>query len=487
MSDLICVFDVGTTGARTIIFDINGKIISKSYQEYPIEKQPTGISEQNPAIWWNAIKNTCNQVVKQGKFDLNDVVGISAAFHRCTITLITKEGNILHPALTWLDEREVTDIKEYQETGGLRRAIPKLLWLKNNKSDLFNKTWKIIQPDSYIYYKLCGEIITDPTFGIWGILNQDTLDWDEKLADLYELPIDLWPKIGNSGDIVGELSNEAANELGLKRNLPIVLGGGDQQCSALGLGVVENGQVKITSGTGTFIDYVVDKPAKVVGDIPLFSLPHVIKGKWLIEGAVPGTGTVLKWFRDNFSQLQIKECNEKNIDIFDNLISEATEIPIGSEGLLFIPLYIFRKGTIYGLSFNHTRAHFIRAIMESASLTAQMYLVLIEGIGGTKSKEVIIDGGASKSGFWCQIFADILNKKVLIPEVNDGAALGAGMLGFYGCGQYKSITSAVDNMVNIIETKTPIKENNKKYKKLIRIFTPAVLNILNKKRITGKL
>ena len=484
---MIIVFDVGTTGTRTIVFDINGNEIIRAYEEYPIIKQPTGISEQDPKIWWNTIKNTCNKVVKSGQINIKDVIGIVGTFHRATSTIINKNGEVLHPAMTWMDEREASNTKEMLKDGELRRSIPKLLWIKNNKPDLFEKAYKIIQPDSYIYMKLCDEIVTDPSFGIFGILNMDTLKWDEKIAELYELPINLWPKLNTPGEIIGELSSKAANELNLKRNIPIILGGGDQQCAALGVGAINTGDAKATFGTGTFVDYVVDAPIDVVGDFPIFSLPHVIKGKWVIEGTVPGTGTALKWFKDNFSQLQIQQCKEKNMYIYDFLMSEAAEITPGSEGLLFIPLYIFKKGTLHGLSLNHSRGHMIRAIMESAALSAQLYLSLLEGMAGKKTSELRVDGGATNSDLWCQIIADVCQKKILVPEVKDGASLGAAILGFYGCNNYNTIDNAIENMVKFVDTKSPIKENSKIYKKLKRIFMPTLLEILDKKRVTGRL
>jgi len=485
MSELMCVFDCGTTGARTIIFDINGKEISRAYEEYALVKQPAGIFEQDPAIWWNAIKNTCKEAVKN--INLDDIIGVSGAFFRATITLIDKNNEILHPALTWLDEREVTDAKEIAEEGGFRRLLPKLHWFKNNKQELFDKTSKIIQPDSYIYMKLCGECVTDPSFGIYGILNVNSLKWDDKLAELHGIPVNLWPDLRVPGEVIGELSSEAASALGLKNNTPVIMGGADQQCAALGLGVINNGQAKVTTGTGTFVDLVVDGPVKQVGNIPIFSLPHVIKDKWVIEGAVPGTGAALQWFKDNFSQIQMKEAKEKNLNIYDLLSAEAEKIPIGSEGLLFIPLYIFRKGTIHGLSLNHTRGHMIRAIMESAALSAQMYLQLIEAMGRVKTTELRADGGAMNSDFWAQIFADVTAKNILLPEIKDGAALGAAILGFHGCKQYNSIDDAIEKMVRFIDTKNPIKKNLRVYKKLSRIYMPALLDVFDKKRVTKDL
>lgn len=485
MSELICVFDVGTTGARTEIFDMEGRVVSKVYKEYSIPKQPVGISEQDPETWWNAIKITCTQAVKKVK--KKDIIGISASFLRDTATIIDKKGNALHPALTWMDEREESTSQNWDTDADLRRIIKKINWIKINKPELFNKAEKIVTPDAYIYMKLCGECVSDPTNGIWAILNKNTLEWDEKLAELYGLPLKLWPELHTPGEIIGELSSETAKILNLKSNTPIILGGGDQQCSALGLGAIHKDQVKITTGTGTFVDYVLDKPVEIAGDFPIFSLPSVIKGMWNIEGSIPGTGTAFKWFKDNFSQMQIKESQEKKVNVYDLLTEEAKSIPPGSEGLLFIPLYIFRKGTIHGLGWNHGRGHMIRAIMESAALSAQMYSNLLEGVTKNKPTEIRVDGGAMNSDLWVQIFGDVMSKTMLVSEVKDGAALGAAILGFYGCKTFNSFESAIESMVRFSDKKEPIKENSKIYKKLNRIFMPTILGIYSNKRVTKDL
>ena len=485
MSDLACVFDVGTTGARTFIFDINGKSIAKSYEEYPIFNQSFGISEQDPFIWWNAIKNTCNNVVKNVNID--DIIGIAASFQRQTLTFLDKQGIVLHPALTWMDGREEDSAKDWISEKGVRRTIPKILWIKKYKPDVFKKISKISFVDTYIYNKLCNVMVTDPINGVLGILNFNTLKWDENLAEHYEIPIDLWPDVFFPGEIIGELSNIAAKELGLKRNLPIFMGGGDQQCSALGLGVIETYQAKVTIGTGTFVDYVTDKRIKPSKYAPIFSYPSVIKNKWNIEGSMSGAGSMLKWFKDNFSQLQINQSFEGKTNVYDILSNEASTIRPGSEGLLFIPLYMFRKGTIHGLGWNHTRAHFIRAIMESACLSAQIYLQLLEAIGGKKVSEIRADGGAMNSPLWAQILADVTSKKILIPEVKDAAALGAAILVFYNSKRYESLDKAITNMIRFTDVKEPIMQNVMIYKKLHRFFVQALIDIDEKKRVTGNL
>lgn len=488
MSDLLAVFDCGTTGTRTIIFDINGKEIAKAYEEYVIPSQPVGISEQDPQVWWNAIKNTTNRIVKSGKFDPNDIIGISGSFARATVTLINKEREVLHPALTWMDERETTDAKGHIDEIILRNSIPKLLWLKKNKPEIFTKTFKIICPDSYTYMKLCGEFATDPSNAIAGILNLKTLKMDEELADAYEMPIDLWPEVHEPGEVIGELSGEAANDLGLKQNIPIILGGGDQQCAALGLGVIENGQAKVTTGTGTFVDLVIDEALRPsIEGIPIFTFPHLIKGKWMLEGVMPGTGTMFQTYARNFSQLQIKQSEELSTSVYDILSKEAEQAPPGSNGLLFVPLYIFKKGTIHGLGWHHGRPHFARAIMESAALSGNMYLGMLEAIARVKTTEVKVDGGGMNSDLWGQIFADIMNRRILIPENKDGGALGAAILGFYGTKTHSSINSAIKKMSRFDGEKNPIKENVKAYKKLVRLFMPTVLETNERKRVTKDL
>ncbi|NVM02514.1 MAG: hypothetical protein HWN67_09280 [Candidatus Helarchaeota archaeon] len=483
--NLILIFDVGTTGTRTIIFDVQGNEVGRSYKEYPKEKQPPGVSEQDPKIWWNAIKNTSANAIKAAKIAPKDLVGISACFFRATTAAIDKDGNVLYPAITWMDERKSESAEKHADLiGELRRAINRILWIKDNKPDIFEKTYKFIQPDSFIYKKLADTFATDYSNAIYGILDYDTLKLSTDLSDQFGIPLDKWVDVYESGKVIGELTSEAASELNLPKGLPIIMGGADQQCAALGLGTMI-GEIKATTGTGTFVNAVTEKPVFDKTNV-LFTLPHVIKGEWVLEGAMPGTGAALRWFRDNFSERQCIEAELQNIDAFKLLEEEAKEVPAGSGGLLIIPLYSFMKATIHGMGFGHSRSFWIRAIMESAALSMRLYLSFIEPMT-QRIKELKIDGGATKSDLWTQIQADVTGKTVLIPKVVDGAAMGAAILGFLGTKNYGTVDDAVKNMVKYVDKKEPNPANKKVYKKLFRVFESETITLHGKKRITGKI
>ncbi|MHA1299393.1 MAG: FGGY family carbohydrate kinase, partial [Candidatus Helarchaeota archaeon] len=176
-NNVIVIFDVGTTGTRSVIFDINGAEIGRSYEEYPKEKQTPGISEHNPLNWWSAIKNTCNRAVKSAKIDPKDIVGISACFFRDTTLAIDKDGNVLHPAITWMDERKTETAEQKADLiGWQRRALTKIYLIKDIKPEIFEKTHKFVQTDSFIYKKLADVFATDYTNAAYGILDYDKLE-----------------------------------------------------------------------------------------------------------------------------------------------------------------------------------------------------------------------------------------------------------------------------------------------------------------------
>lgn len=477
------VFDVGTTAAKTIIFDAYGFIVGKTYQEYPTETPSPGIVEQNPEDWWMAIKASAKKALDSSKIDLKAVAGIGVTTQRATVAPVDKNAEVLYPAMTWMDARSSPSADALSEHYPQRGTISKILWLKDNSPGIFKKAYKFITVDAYIYYKLTGNFVSDFTNSAYGPLDLRKLKWSDEISDAAKIPIEKFPSLLSAGKIAGELLPKAASEVGLAAGTPVVVGGGDQQCSVLGLNAISPGIIKATTGTGTFINAVIDEPIFDLYD-PLtrtFCIPHVIPNKWAFEAVLPGTGLTYRWFRDQFSLQEAETARSVGVDPYDIINLEAASVKPGSDGLIVVPLFMFSRGIVWGLSFSHTKAHLARAILESTGYGMNFFIEVLKG-QGIEVSEIRVDGGGARSSLWRQIQADITGKPIVLTRViEDASALGAAILTSYGVGLHKTIDEAIAAMVKVTEKITPIPENcevyNHIYPKFVDMFLQAATEI----------
>ncbi|WXG44850.1 MAG: FGGY family carbohydrate kinase [Promethearchaeati archaeon SRVP18_Atabeyarchaeia-1] len=488
----LAIIDAGTTGARSVIFDPQGNLKAMSYKEYPEKRQPPGVSEQDPPMWWSSSASTMKEVLKKASISPKEIAALSVSTQRATTIAVDKDGNHLLPGITWMDSRtspliEPLKKKITRPTGWwTNSSLSKILWIKENHPGIFEKTYKFIQVDAYLYHKLTGKIVTDYSNAIYGIIDTNTMSWSQELADAAGVPIDKWPDIHAPGTPLGEVTSRAAEETGLIAGLPVIMGGADVQCSALGLGMTGPGPAKATTGTGTFVVTVLEgKPIFDPGG-NLFTNPYVIKDKWILEGALPGTGLLLKWFKDQFSTYEVNKAKESKIDPYDFLVEEAKSIDACAGGLLIVPLFTFAKGAIHGLSFGHTRKHIARAILECNAFAIRFYLTLMETMK-MKSSEIRVDGGGSKSNLWNQIICDVNGKTVVVPKVTEGSSLGAAILAATGASIYKSVDEAIKNMVHFVDKKEPDRECLKAYNKMYTTFQNLLMTTYLGKRVTGEI
>ncbi|MDH5636003.1 MAG: FGGY family carbohydrate kinase [Candidatus Bathyarchaeota archaeon] len=473
----LVIFDIGTTAAKTIIFDASGSILGKAYQEYPTQTPSPGIVEQNPEDWWMAIRTSAKKAFGSSKIDPKDVAGIGVITQRATFAPVNKNAKVLYPAMTWMDARSSPSADALSEQYPQRGMISKILWLKDNLPDIFKKAYKFITVDAYVYYKLTGNFVSDFTNSAYGPLDIRRLRWSDELSDAAKIPIEKFSSLLSSGKIVGELLPQAANEVGLAAGTPVVIGGGDQQCSALGLNAISPGIIKATTGTGTFVDAVIDEPIFDLYD-PLtrtFCIPHVIPNKWAFEAVLPGTGLIYRWLRDQFSLKEVETARSVGVDTYDILNLEAASVKPGSDGLIIIPLFMFSRGIVWGLSFSHTKAHLARAILESAGYGMNFFIEVMGG-QGIEVSEIRVDGGGARSALWRQIQADITGKPIVLTRViEDASALGAAILTSYGVGLHKTIDEAITAMVKVTEKITPIPENCEVYDRIYPKFADIFL------------
>ncbi|UCH31117.1 MAG: hypothetical protein JSV05_06290 [Candidatus Bathyarchaeota archaeon] len=481
----LLIFDVGTTAVKTIIFNTSGKIIEKTYQEYPTTTPSPGIVEQNPEDWWLASKESVKKALNSSKIEPKTISGIGVTTQRATIAPMDRNGEILHPAMTWMDARSCPSSDAMAQKFPQRNSMTKILWLKDNRPQIFKKAFKFALVDTYMYYKLTGRFVSDFTNSAYGPFDIYGLKWSDEILDEAKIPIEKLPSLVPSGSIIGELSRSTASEIGLKVGIPIVAGGGDQQCSTIGLNATSSGIVKATTGTGTFLDAQLDSPLFDLYD-PLtrtFCIPHVIPDKWVFEAVLPGTGLIYRWFRDQFCSNEVQTASSIGIDSYDIINLEAASIQAGSEGLMIIPLFMFAKGLMWGLSFSHTKAHIARAILESTGYGLNFFIEVMNG-QNIEVKELRIDGGAAKSRLWSQIQSDITGKPVVLTNVaEDASAFGAAILVSYGIGLRKSISGATKEMVQVVERITPIQENSQIYNQIYPKFAEIFLQMAMEAKI----
>jgi xylulokinase len=465
---LFAVFDIGTTGTRSVVIDEEGREVSKAYEEYPSKPPDLKTHEQLADTFWRTSANTMQRTLAACKYGAEAIVGVVVTTTRGSITPIDSTGNALAPTVTWVDNRSSAKSKEMADIIGPRLSVNKMMWFIENRPDFFKKVHKWALLDAFINNRLCGVLASSPGDARYGPIDHETLQWSEELCETTKIPIDKMATIVDSGTTIGEITSDAAKSTGLRKGTPVIMGSGDQQCSALGMGVIESGLVKATTGTGTFVITHLDE---FMGEtFGMYCNPSALPGKWILEGVIPGTGLTYKWYRDQYCESEMALAAQTERDAYQIIEASAASVPAGSDGLVIFPFMAYNLGIFFHLGFQHTKAHVARAILEANGYGIKFYLQMMEGILDIEFNELRIDGGGANSPLWRQIQADCAEKPVVLPRIKDSTVIGAAMLGTVGTGIYGSYKEAVDNMYHVEERREPIPENSTIYRKQYKIF-----------------
>jgi len=477
---LFAIFDIGTTGTRSVIVDEEGLALSKAYEEYPQKPKEVQVHEQLANTFWRTSANTMQRAISGCKYGADAINAVIVTTTRDSITPIDKNGNPLAPTVTWVDSRSSAKSKEMADEIGPRKSVNKMMWFIENRPKLFDKAHKWALLDAFINNRLCGALVSSPADARFGPIDHETLKWSDDLCESTGISIDKMVDIVDSGSVIGDINDEAAKATSLRKGTPVIMGSGDQQCSALGMGIIKPGRVKATTGTGTFVithlEEFFEEP------YVMFCNPSAIPGKWILEGVTPGTGLTYKWYRDQYCEPEVALAAQTEQDAYQIIESSAAKIPAGSDGLILFPFMAYDLGIFYHLGFHHTKAHVARAILEANGYSIKFYLDLMEGMLDVEFNELRIDGGGANSPLWRQIQADCANKTVVTPVIRDSTVIGAAILGAVGSGVYGSYEEAIENMFHIEERRSPIPEHvtiyQKQYEIYNKLLTAEMGNIL---------
>lgn len=493
----VAALDLGTTGCRTFIFDINGSIIASDYQEWESYYPTPTYVEQDANSWWESIKSTIEGAIKKSGIDKTEIVSLSVTNQRETIVPVDKEGNPLHNALVWQDRRTINQVDYIKKKVGINKiyqttgltidpyfSATKILWFKNKKPEIYKKTHKFLLVSDFIIYKLTGTFCTDFSNASRTMLfDINKLKYSEDLASELELDLDKMPDTFASGVDIGEIES---NETSFDKKTLVITGAGDQQSAALGVGVIAPGDIKCTTGTGSFILAYLDKPKFDPKKRVLCSC-HAIPGKWVQEASIFTTGAVLRWFRDEIANVDCLNI-EKEQDPYEIITAEAEKSNVGANGLLLIPHFVgagaphwnpYSRGLIFGLALGHKRRDLYRAVLEGVALEIRKNIEVFKEIN-IEPKELKLTGGGSRSDLWNQIYADVLGITCVRNVIEEATSLGAAILAAAGAGLFPDIAKAAENICKVDKKWIPDSKNQKLYNKMYK-FSFDLYKELNSK------
>ena len=490
--EYLLAIDAGTGSVRAVIFDTKGNQIAVGQNEWThLEEEGVGNSmrfdyEQN----WLLVCDAIHSAINAANVNAADILALSATSMREGIVLYDREGKELW-AVANVDARASEEVKYLKEHfDGLEEefyalsgqtfalgALPRLLWLKNNRPDIYEKVARISMIGDWILAKLCGVIASDPSNGgTTGVFSLSKRSWVSEMARKVGLKDDIFSEVLEVGTPMANVSKKAAQESGLSSETLVVMGGGDVQLGSAGLGVVEAGQVAVLGGS--FWQQVVNIPSQTQPpkDMSVRVNPHVIAGLSQAEGITFFSGLVMRWFRDAFCELEKEEAAKRSCDVYEILEEKAAEVPVGSYEILPIFSDVMRYSKWYhaassflNLSLNAAecnRASMFRSLEENAAIVSSLNLEKIEAFSNVKIESIVFAGGASKGALWSQILSDVSGYSVKIPKVREATALGAAMAAGVGCGVYDNLVNAAKELVVWEKTYKPNMENKKIYDRL---------------------
>ena len=464
MDTLIAACDFGTTGVRSQLFNASGKIISESALPVKIEQRADGFAEQYIDDYTDGFLKVWQEVTRGT--DKSKITAVGFSHQRCTFGLVDKNGAPLTNLVVWMDKRgfkyldeikSAVGSKEYYRITGLPiyyiSSITKLLWLRDNL-EKFDDVWKIWPISNYIFHQfdICADAPIDhATASFIGVFDSIKRIWSEEIISALRLPVDMFPEPVQSASVIGTAENGKTSELlGVNPDTKFIIGGGDQQCAALGSGMISEGKSLINLGTATALMTSVDQPIRDPnGIIPCVC--HAAPNKWEMEGHTQASGIILNRFIEEFLQLDPGAEALKGNDIYTMISELAGSAEPTANGLLFFPTlngstvpvdFPYSTGTFLGIRQSHRREHFIRAIFEGICLENRW---VIEGMNnsGAMITDIIYSGGGSKSLFWCQLHADVLNKKIIQSRMSNAALVGAAICAGIGSGLFRDAEDGV--------------------------------------------
>lgn len=478
MADYLLGIDIGTTATKAILCHVGGTIVTEAELPVTLHSPRPGWAEEDPEEWWANVGQVTRRCLEQAGLRATSIAGVGISGMVPTLILLDRDGHVVRPSIQQNDARAYQEIAEFKahtdQADILRRtgsAItqqsigPKLLWLRRHEPDAMARAVHVMGSYDFIVYRLTGEFSIERNWALEsGLFDLYREDWDDNLLKLASIHRGWLGQVRWPAEVVGTVTKEASRATGLAEGTPVVAGSADHIASAFSAGLKDHGDLLIKLGGAGDILYCLDH---LEMDPRLFLDYHVIPGKFLINGCMAASGSIIKWFRREFAPAAS----------YTELDAEATMIPPGADGLILLPYFLgektpildpFARGLLLGLTLSHTRAHVYRAILEGIAYGFYHHLQVLAERGLTASRARVTNGGA-RSILWRQITADVLGLPLEQIAHHPGSSLGAAFIAGMGVGTFHE-WGEIERYIVISAITEPNKEHHDHYRQMFTLY-----------------
>lgn len=482
--------DCGTTNIKAIILAEDGTVVAEASRPSKFLSPGPDMQEQDANEWWdNTVEIFQALTSKAGWNIVKRIRGICISSHTVTMLPVDKDGIPLRNAMTYQDNRSAAELHYIVDSIGYQRFVEivggqpavaffpnKLLWFKKNEPDLFAKTACFLQASSYINFKLTGKMTTDiDQASRTQCLDISTMEWSKEIGDVIGIDLDaVLPKPQLVNDIIGFVTEEAANATGLIAGIPVVAGCSDAMASMHATGMSRLGEAGESSGTTSLV--FVGSDVKSAPDIPVVTKPCAIDGMpWVFDAPIQTSGAALKWFIETMAAEEREYAEAHNLNIYTYLNELALQSEPGAGGLFFFPYLLgerapiwneYARGMFIGMGMNMKRSDLIRSVFEGTAYALRHVMETVKE-AGAKANVLRICGGGAKSRTWSQIKASMLKMPVyLLDEKSGDVPVGDALIVGHKVGVFPDLTKAAENIVKVNEIIQPVDKWVEVYDKL---------------------
>jgi xylulokinase len=483
VTDYVIGIDCSTTATKAVVWDARGNAVAEGRATFELSSPKPDWGEQNAEDWWESTKTALRRAAQV--VDTSRVGAICITHQRETFVCLNEDDHPIRPAILWLDSRAREQVDKYgtedvfRITGKPPNPLPgfyKMLWLREHEPGVLDRAAKVVDVHAFLVHRMTGHWRTSwATADPMGLTDMESFDWSDELLEISGLSREQMPDVYAPGAVIGELTPDAAREVGLPAGLPVVSGVGDGQSAGLGANITEPGRAYLNLGTaiasGTYSEkYTYGEEYRV--------LSGAVPSTYTLETLLPAGTYTVSWFVKKFAGVNTEELGLE-ISTEQVLETAAAQIERGSKGLLAVPYWnnalmpywdTNARGVMVGLTGAHGKAHVYRAILESIAFEQRLMTGGAEKGLEKPVEHVIALGGGSRSSLWCQIVADVMQRPVSVAKETESTCLGAGMLAAAACGMHGSIKEAAGAMSGTIARFDPDEEGAERYDKLFGVY-----------------